>query len=53
MSNCLNTLDGLGGWEDDLEIEELPSVQSATTIIIIIIVHLPYHGPLTTIMQPT
>ena len=41
MENCLTTLDQLGGWEDDLEIEELSSIQSATLINVIVVVHVP------------
>jgi hypothetical protein len=41
MNNCLATLEELGGWEDDLEVEELSSIQSATLIIIVVIVHGP------------
>jgi hypothetical protein len=49
MDNCLSTLDQLGGWEDDLEIEELSSIQSATLIIVIVVVHVPTPvSPLTT-----
>lgn len=48
MDNCLATLEELGGWEDDLEIEELSSIQSATLIIVVVVVHVPTPiGPLT------
>lgn len=55
MSNTLDTLDEVNGWEDDLEIEELSSIQSAT-LIIIIVVHPPTPLPgsaLTTVVSPT
>ena len=53
MNSCLTTLDELGGWEDDLEVEELSSIQSATVIIIIVVVHAPTPRPgATSIPQP-
>ncbi len=56
MNSCLSTLDELGGWEDDLEVEELSSIQSATIIIIIIVVGTPLPSPgtaLTSVMAPS
>jgi hypothetical protein len=41
MNNCLTTLDELGGWADDLEIEELSSIQSASLIVVIVVIHVP------------
>lgn len=52
MNSCLETLDEFGGWEDDLEIEALPSVRSATVLATIAYLSPWIHGPLTTILQP-
>jgi hypothetical protein len=54
MNSCLATLDELGGWEDDLEIEELSSIQSATIIIIVVVGgHFPSPGTaLTSVQSP-
>jgi hypothetical protein len=35
MNDCLTTLDELAGWEDDLQVEALSSIQSATLVIIV------------------
>ncbi len=51
MENCLSTLDEFGGWVDDLEVEELATIQSATTIVIII-VHVPSPGPVYPLTSP-
>ncbi len=52
MDNCLDTLERFHGWEDDLEIEALPSVQSATVIPALVAVPPFIHGPLTTLPAP-
>jgi len=55
MANTLATLDEVNGWEDDLEVEELSSIQSAT-VVIIIVVHPPTPLPgtaLTSVVAPT
>lgn len=47
MNECLATLDQSSSWADDLEIEELSSIRSATTIIVIVIpspVPMPVNG---------
>ena len=36
MNNTLSNLDAMGNWDEDLEIEELSSIRSATIIIIIV-----------------
>lgn len=48
MDNTLSTLDRLADWEDDFEVEELSSIQSATVIVVIIVGGTLPHGPLTT-----
>jgi hypothetical protein len=48
MENTLSTLDRLGDWEDDLEIEELSSIQSATVIVVIVVGGTLPHNGLTT-----
>jgi hypothetical protein len=48
MDNTLSTLDRLGDWEDDLEIEELSSIQSATVIVVIVVGPTLPHNGLTT-----
>jgi len=53
MNSCLDTLDELGGWADDLEIEALPSVRSATVVPALVFVPWWLHGPLTTVQAPT
>ena len=56
MNSCLDTLNELDGWADDFEIEELPSVPSATIIIVVVVVaHLPVgiRPPLTSVPAPT
>jgi hypothetical protein len=55
MNSCLDTLDQLEGWEDDLEIEELSSIQSATTIIVVIVIgwHPPVVGSKPPLTSPT
>jgi hypothetical protein len=50
MSNLLDTLNERDMWEDDLEIEELPSIQSATLPIIVVSPGL--RPPLTTVRLP-
>ena len=56
MNSCLATLQELGGWEDDLEVEELSSIQSATLITVVVVwTHIPPVGvrpPLTTVLPP-
>ena len=54
MAHTLATLDEVNGWEDDLEVEELSSIQSAT-VVIIIVVHPPTPLPgtaLTSVQSP-
>ncbi|MGA2012946.1 MAG: hypothetical protein ABSH51_20740 [Solirubrobacteraceae bacterium] len=51
MSTCLAALDELGRWEDDLEVEELSSVQSAT-LIVVIVVHVPTPTPVSPLTTP-
>jgi hypothetical protein len=53
MNSCLAQLDGLCGWEDDLEVEELSSIQSATLVIIIVVGATPLPSTaLTTVAPP-
>jgi hypothetical protein len=54
MDSCLATLDELGRWEDDLEIEALSSIRSATLVIIVVFGHTPLpNTALTTLVGPT
>ncbi len=53
MDNCLETLEQFHGWEDDLEIEALPGVQSATVVPALVFVPPFIHGPLTSVLPPT
>ncbi len=52
MNPCLETLDQFGAWEDDLEIEALPSVQSASVFPLYVYIPGWLHGPLTTLVAP-
>ena len=52
MNSCLDTLDRIDGWEDDLEIEALPSVQSATVVPALVFFPWWIHNGLTTVIAP-